>query len=187
MKRKILNVGCGKETYGTDFMDIYPSREEVTKCDFQREKIPFKNNTFDEVYGRSVLEHLRNPGKFLEECKRVLRNGGKLIIITDNAAYYRFHLKFFKNDIGVHYERYGEKGELIRTRSGPKDKHYFLFTTLHLRNLFLDSGFKIKELKYLNDSYLDAEKAPKKPLDFLFSLVDKRIVYRFIKIVGEKG
>jgi len=183
MKKRILNVGCGKETYGTDFIDIYPSRKEVVMCDFQKGKFPFKDNTFDEVYGRSVFEHLQNPGRFVEECKRVLKKGGKLTIITDNAAYYRFHLRFFKRDIGVHYERY-ENGELNRTRSGPKDKHYLLFTTLHLRNLLLDSGFKIKELKYLNDSYLD--KPTKKPLDFLFGLIDKKITYRFIKIVGEK-
>jgi len=186
MKRKILNVGCGRETYGTNFIDIYPSRKEVIKCDLQREKFPFKDATFDEVYSRSVFEHLKNPGKFIEECNRVLKKGGELIIITDNAAYYKFHLRFFKKDVGVHYERYSEKGKLIRTRSGPKDKHYLLSTTLHLRNFLLDSGFKVKELKYLNDSYLDSEEAPKRLLDFILGLIDSRIIYRFVKIVGEK-
>jgi len=185
MKRRILNVGCGNETYGTDFLDVYSSRKEIIKCNFQKDEFPFKNDTFDEVYGRSVFEHLQNPGKFLEECKRVLKKGGEIKIITDNAAYYRFHLRLFKKDLGVHYERY-ENGQLNRARSGPKDKHYLLFTTLHLRNFFLDSGFKIKELKYLNDSYIDCDKAAKKPLDLLFGLIDKRIIYRFVKIIGEK-
>lgn len=185
MKRRILNVGCGKENYGTDFIDIYPSRKEVIKCNLQIEKFPFKNNSFDEVYGRSIFEHLKNPGKFIDECKRVLKKRGKLIIITDNAAYYKFHIRFFKKDEIVHYERYKENGELIRTRSGPNDKHYLLSTTLHLRNFFFDSGFKIKEIVYLDDSY-SHDNNRKKILDFILWLFDKRIIYRFIKIVGVK-
>jgi hypothetical protein len=31
MGRKILNVGCGEETYGTHFVDFYPSRKDVIK------------------------------------------------------------------------------------------------------------------------------------------------------------
>lgn len=186
MKSRILNVGCGKENYGTDFIDIYPSRNDVIKCDLQKEKFPFRKNTFDKIYGRSVFEHLKNPGMFIEECKRILKRRGELILITDNAAYYKFHLGFFKKEAGVHYERYKKDGKLVRVRSGPKDKHYALYTTLHLRNFLLDSGFRIKEIKYLNDSYLDADRAPKKLSDFIFSLIDSRIDYRFIKIIGEK-
>jgi len=185
MKPRILNVGCGKENYGTDFLDIYPSRKEVIRVDLQKERFPFKNNAFDEVYSRSVFEHLKNPGKFIEECKRVLRRKGKLTIITDNAAYYKFHIDFFKKDVGVHYERYDENGKLIRIRSGPNDKHYLLSTTLHLRNFLLDSGFKIIEIKYLDDSY--SENGAKKPWDLFFSLFSNRLAYRFIKIVGEKS
>lgn len=183
--KRILNVGCGKETYGTDFLDIYPSRKEVIKLDLQKNIFPFKDSTFDEVYSRSVFEHLKNPGKFILECKRVLKNKGKLIIITDNAAYFRFHFNIFKRDVGVHYERY-DRGKLIRTRSGSSDKHYLLFTTLHLQNFLLDEGFKVKEITYLNDNYLDSVKSLKRPLEFFLALFNKRIVARFIKIVGEK-
>ena len=32
---KILNIGCGNDTYGTDFIDLYLQREEVIKCNFE--------------------------------------------------------------------------------------------------------------------------------------------------------
>lgn len=37
MKRKrILNVGCGGDTYGTDRVDIYPSKTTTTVCDIEK-------------------------------------------------------------------------------------------------------------------------------------------------------
>jgi len=66
MRRRILNVGCGEDTYGTHFVDLYPTRKEVIKCNVDKEKLPFPNNYFDEIYSKNLLEHLRNPGFFLE-------------------------------------------------------------------------------------------------------------------------
>jgi hypothetical protein len=31
------------------FIDLYPTRKEVIKCDVNRDKFPFKDNFFDEV------------------------------------------------------------------------------------------------------------------------------------------
>jgi len=31
MPKRILNIGCGNDTYGTDFLDLYPKRKEVKK------------------------------------------------------------------------------------------------------------------------------------------------------------
>jgi ubiquinone/menaquinone biosynthesis C-methylase UbiE len=76
LNKKILNVGCGSETYGTHFIDLYPSRKEVIKCDVDKEKIPFPNSYFDEVYCKNIFEHLRNPGHLIEEAHRVLKKGG---------------------------------------------------------------------------------------------------------------
>ncbi len=123
MKKRILNVGCGDETYGTHFVDLYPSRKEVIKCNVDEEKLPFPNNYFDIVYSRNLLEHLKNPWFALKEMKRVLKKGGRLILITDNASYYLFHLS---KSYSAHYHNYIERGK--------EDKHYMLFTTKHLEN-----------------------------------------------------
>lgn len=135
MDEKILNVGCGTDTYGTHFVDMYPTREEVVKCNIDEEKLPFPNNTFDEVFSNNVLEHLRNIGFVVDEMKRVLKKGGKLVLITDNASYYLFHLW---KPYSAHYYNYSQHG--------PEDKHFALFTTTHIENLMKSVKLKIKKM-----------------------------------------
>jgi SAM-dependent methyltransferase len=50
--------------------------------------LPFADNTFACVYGLSVLEHLLNGCKYLQECHRVLQPGGQLVILTPNISTY---------------------------------------------------------------------------------------------------
>ena len=75
--KKILNVGCGSQKYGTDFIDIYPSRKEVIKCDVAKEKFPYKEETFDEVYSKNLFEHIANLPHLLNEMKRVSQTGAE--------------------------------------------------------------------------------------------------------------
>ncbi|HKZ42047.1 MAG TPA: class I SAM-dependent methyltransferase, partial [Candidatus Hodarchaeales archaeon] len=70
---RILNVGCGNDTYGTDFVDLYPVRDDVIRCDVEKEKLPFRDNTFDEVFSGNIFEHLKNPNLVLREMSRVLK------------------------------------------------------------------------------------------------------------------
>ncbi len=44
------------------------------------EKLPFKDAIFDWVHMRSVLDHFEDPVKAIQEAKRVLKPGGKLLI-----------------------------------------------------------------------------------------------------------
>lgn len=145
MKRKILNVGCGKETYGTHFIDLYPMRADVIKCDLNKEKIPFPNNYFDEVYSRNLLEHLKNPGFVIKEMVRVLKRKGKLFLVTDNASYYLFHV--FKS-YSAHYYNYRKYGR--------EDRHYMIFTTKHLENLL--KSVKLKIIKICLITQFEPEK-----------------------------
>ena len=48
--------------------------------------LPFDDNSFNCVYGLSVLEHLLNPCQFLREAHRVLNEGGTLVILTPNIS-----------------------------------------------------------------------------------------------------
>ncbi len=41
--------------------------------------------TFDLIVAGELIEHLNNPGSFLETAKQVLRPGGRLLISTTNA------------------------------------------------------------------------------------------------------
>ncbi|MGE5639492.1 MAG: class I SAM-dependent methyltransferase [Clostridia bacterium] len=50
--------------------------------------IPHEAGTFDCVFALSVLEHLLNGCRFLGECHRVLRPGGRLVLLTPNISTY---------------------------------------------------------------------------------------------------
>jgi SAM-dependent methyltransferase len=47
---------------------------------------PWKSETFDAVSSNQVIEHLHDTDRFLEESHRVLRQGGRLIVSTENLS-----------------------------------------------------------------------------------------------------
>lgn len=51
------------------------------------------NDTFDVVLAGEIIEHLNNPGNFLETARRVLKPNGKLLITTTNAFCLRRFLR----------------------------------------------------------------------------------------------
>lgn len=50
------------------------------------EKLPFKNGAFDVVFLFDVIEHVKDPYKSIEECKRVLKPNG--ILYVEFTPYY---------------------------------------------------------------------------------------------------
>lgn len=51
-------------------------------------RLPFASESFDCIFGLSVLEHLLNPCQYLREATRCLRPGGKLVLLTPNISTY---------------------------------------------------------------------------------------------------
>lgn len=178
--KRILNVGCGHETYGTDFVDAYPSRPEVKKCNIDEEKLPYKDETFDIVYSKNVFEHLRKPGFALEEMVRVLKKGGKLILITDNANYWVWAVG------RTHLGGYEENPE-----GGKEDKHFSLFTEWHLRQHFNYVGLKVVKIEFLEEEFLHRKflgRLIKKIVNFILrKTMFRRMGYAKIKIIGKKN
>src|ERR1019366_301686 len=50
--------------------------------------LPFPDHSFDLVISRSVVEHLSDPPRVFREFCRVLRPGGKVVIVTPNKYDY---------------------------------------------------------------------------------------------------
>ena len=78
----VLNLGSGSTKYqdGVINVDIelFPNVDIVADgC-----QLLFADGTFDAVISEAVIEHVRYPGKFINESKRVIRKGGAAFIIA---------------------------------------------------------------------------------------------------------
>jgi ubiquinone/menaquinone biosynthesis C-methylase UbiE len=112
--KKVLDVGCGngyvsslfaKEGAHAHGIDITPTGIELCQKRFQimglsgnflvanAEELPFQDNTFDCVTSMGVLHHVPNTEKAVQEIFRVLKPGGRLIVMFyhKNSALYRIH------------------------------------------------------------------------------------------------
>lgn len=127
MEKKILNVGCGGQTYGTHRVDFFNTKTSTEVANLEKE-LPYKDDMFDEVYCKSVLEHIKNIGLLISEMRRVLKPGGKIWLRTDYAGYLPMYL--FKTH---------EHNTLVDNKYDfPEDHHYHLFVDSHIKYLFKD-------------------------------------------------
>jgi SAM-dependent methyltransferase len=88
---KLLDVGCGRgehvdifnklgfDAYG---IDLEATKPKTKRVDLETEKIPFPDNYFDFIMSKSNIEHIRNVYHLMKEMRRVLKPGGKIVIMT---------------------------------------------------------------------------------------------------------
>lgn len=96
---KLLDVGCGRgeflhsfkkfgfDVYGIDKSDSvskFIPEKKIAKINVNTDGFPFSEETFDYVFCKSLIEHLRSPYHMLSEIFRVLKKGGKVIIMTQD-------------------------------------------------------------------------------------------------------
>lgn len=130
---KFLDVGCGtgnvlcklvngkRELFGIDLSEnmVKESKKRMGRdADIMvadAEQIPYKDNTFDTLLCNASFHHYPHPEKVLREMKRVLKNGGRLLIGEGYAIQpFRTLLNFsFRFSDSGDFHSYG-KHELIR-------------------------------------------------------------------------
>lgn len=131
--RRVLNVGCGDDTYGSHRVDFAPGAAVTEVASVLA--LPYKGGAFDEVFAANVLEHMVNPGEFLRECARVLKPGGRLVLVTDHAGYLGYHLRGLR--YADNHQWHGAHG----------DRHFMLFGVGHLRNLCAWAGLRVEKVE----------------------------------------
>lgn len=98
---RVLDVGCGNGCYtkalsltadsviGLDFQmsNLQAFRQAIPRVQGVGERLPFSSESFDAVTIIEVLEHTDSDTRVMNECFRVLRPGGKLVIFAPNKLY----------------------------------------------------------------------------------------------------
>jgi len=123
----VLDVGCGTGNYllalaesaGCECWGIDPSeamlaaaRSRLTNAHLscasaQRMELPA--GQFDLVFVVDVVHHLADRSSVFHECRRVLRPGGKLCLVTESAEMIRRrepHATYFKDAVEIELARY---------------------------------------------------------------------------------
>ena len=80
---RILDVGCGPSKYpGSIGVDVNRDTAADVICDLDRGRLPFRDNSFDEVRAVHLIEHVENAIATMEELHRVARAGGTIFVVT---------------------------------------------------------------------------------------------------------
>lgn len=103
--KRVLDLGSGGSSYHRFFpnrvsVDIDAERKPDVVADAHN--LPFKDNEFEFVLCTEMLEHVQDPPQVISEIKRVLRNGGTVLLTT------RF--VFPLHDVPHDYWRFTEYG-----------------------------------------------------------------------------
>jgi len=144
---KILSLGCGNDMHGTHRIDFFKTEATTQVADLNG-KLPYPDGYFDEVYCKSVLEHIKNLGVFSDECYRVLKKRGKIWLRTDHAGFVLLYL-LKRHEHNKAYERLFNNQSPFghsQKEGNLEDHHYHLFVASHLRYLF--GKFRKHEFNY---------------------------------------
>jgi len=84
-----LNAGDYSEKILEIAQEHYGNR--ITLRQFDAQNMPYEDNSLDVIVLFEAIYYLPSVEKFISECRRVLRGGGKVLITTANKDLYDFN------------------------------------------------------------------------------------------------
>jgi SAM-dependent methyltransferase len=145
---RILDVGCGdgfhlsllarlgKKNWSFEGIDIDKHAIEAATLKGLKvhmgtvEQVDLPAENYDLIFLIMTIEHVERPDETLFSLKKLLKKGGRLVIVTDNTSSIDF--SFFKQHYwgGYHFPR-----------------HWNLFSPYSLKKLAEKTGFEVMSLK----------------------------------------
>lgn len=183
-KSKLLDIGCGEgnitelyriykgcEIHGLELSEVAIKMAEkrglkVTKWDLNEYPYPYKDSVFEVITIIDVLEHVINPVNLLCEANRMLKSGGRIIVLVPNFARLanRVRMLFMGDPKDIlHWGGYGDGME-----------HFHWFTQPKLKEFMKHAGFQ--RLKFYPIGL---------PFDFIYGLIRKYNWARLLIAIGD--
>ena len=140
----VLEIGCGLGTDGAQFaqagarytgIDLTDAAIDLARRRFElfnlpgtfrvadAEQLDFPDNTFDLVYSHGVLHHTPDTAAAVREIHRVLRPGGRAVVMLyhRNSYNYRINIAILRR-AGVHLLRWNAGVKLVHTLTGESEE-----------------------------------------------------------------
>jgi len=133
---------------------------DVFGCDFERDYFPF-NSEFDWVFSKSTLEHVQNTEHMLNEVRRVLNYGGRVIFMVPD---WNSQWKIFYDD-PTHVKPFSKKG---------------------LEKAFKLAGFEDVKCEYFSQLPFLWDRPYLKWIPYIVSLLPHITRYKLIRFSKEK-
>jgi SAM-dependent methyltransferase len=169
---RVLDVGCGNgyvlaqyasfgaEVAGVDLtqtaIDLSRSRFELAglRGDFQLtdgDRLPFEDDSFDIACSMGVLHHIEDPSPMVAELRRVLKPGGRIVLMLYHWASWKYHVVLrMKRLIDPRY-RGKSQAEALNMNDGdacPLAKVYTRGQARELLGAFADHRFELNLLSW---------------------------------------
>lgn len=158
---KLLEVGCGsgqfldrmrRAGWKVEGVEIDSHAAEYARKKYgvpvhvgSLESVQYPDNTFDAVTMNHVIEHVYDPVALLQECRRVLKPGGRMVIVTPNIRGYG-HRRFRQYWRGLEPPRHlylflPEALRMVAERAGfywasvwttPANAHVMMYSSLDI-------------------------------------------------------
>lgn len=151
--RKVLDLPCGEGAFArrlvdkgiqvdagdcVDIMKVHEAR--FVPCDMDR-PLPFEDGEFDAVVCIDGIEHIKRPFDFVEECKRILRQNGTLVLSTPNISSLRSRWRWMLTS-------FHNKCKTPLDERDPSPLHHInMFSFFDLRYLLHTNGFRISSIR----------------------------------------
>jgi SAM-dependent methyltransferase len=180
-----LDAGCGRTTRLRDYRDRIvrlvgvdsdeaAGRENAFLDEFVAADLdvplPFEDDSFDLVYANFVVEHLQHPERTFAEWRRVLRPGGRLVLLTSNRA----------SPLMAVADRLPQRLRLAVKRRGAGAEEHDVYPTRYLANtperlsrLTASAGFAPVSVDYVGTLHRYGARVP--PLAWLLAASERML------------